>query len=223
MIHSAIHDNWDRVQIMHNVAYDYYCLTKNSEHRESCRDRTEFAFDASVFEIMNKESCVIGMLMAWSVITIESLVNHVIAEIIPNKLLAIKAIEFPKEIVSGDKFNKNCKSELAKKIIIINDGNDNIIDIISTADKLSNNRNSIVHDKPFELIDHENGDVEIVNYSLRNCEGNVSNKYEDLKVFFEDCDKVKDYILSVSNLKNLLYSHFSSVNFSFSTLINEQK
>ncbi len=219
MIHSAIHDNWDRVQIMHSMAYDYYCETKDSELRQgmgssSCED--SFAFNAFVFETMRKEACLVEAIMVWSVIAIETLINHVLAEVSPDELSAKNAIEYPDKRI--DKRYKKCH-DLVKKLIILNDGKEINDEILLVAENLSENRNAIVHDKPFELNDYGDGEVKIINYSLRENEKKYSNKYEDLKIFFKDCDKIKDYIFSASDLNGKLCSYSQCVDFSFSSLI----
>ena len=219
MIHSAVHDNWDRVQIMHSMVYDYYCKTKDSELRqEGGVSAIPFAFNIFVFETMRKESCLVEAIMVWSVITIESLINHVLAEVMPDELSAKNAIEHPEKCF--DNRYKKC-NDLVKKLSILNDGKEIDVGILLVADNLSENRNAIVHDKPLELNEYGGGDIEEILYSLRKNEKKYSNKYEGLKLFFKDCDKMKDYIFSVSDLNGKLYSHFQCVDFSFSSLINE--
>jgi hypothetical protein len=77
-----------------------------------------FPFDVQLFDEMERESCIVGMVMAWSVVALESLVNHAIAETLNNRICAIMVIEYPTQVTDKLKMAKCPKSELAKKIFI---------------------------------------------------------------------------------------------------------
>ncbi len=117
MIHSGVEDNWLRVKIMHGIAYDFYLSTKDSEYREArLNPDGAFHFSVPVHELMRKEACVVGMLMAWSVVTLESLVNHALADTMEDREMAIQAIEFARQFVDENKIKGGGRSELGKKL-----------------------------------------------------------------------------------------------------------
>lgn len=199
MIHSSIKDNWMRVEIMHSVAQTYYLATHGSDFRgRMINGGSPFPFDAAQYDTMEKESCIVGMVMAWSIITIESLVNHSLAERINNKTSAIMAIEYPGQITDKLKIAKSARSELAKKLVILADNEEQNTQYISLADDLSETRNLIVHDKPFELIDFGNGEVEITHFRSRGDALEKQFRYDDLADFYKKCDKIKNYAASIS-------------------------
>jgi len=199
LIHSSIQDNWMRVEIMHSVAHKYYLSTHNSDFRARIiKNGNPMPFDATKYNTMEKESSIVGMVMAWSVITLESFVNHSLAERLNNKTSAIMAIEYPSQITDKLKIAKSAKTELAKKLVILADCDKQNLQCISLADELSETRNLIVHDKPFELIDHGDGEVEITHFKSRGDNPVKQHRYEHLRDFYEKCDKVKNYASSIS-------------------------
>ncbi len=199
---------------MHSVTQTYFATTSGSDFRTRTIHNGEFfPFDAIQYDNMEKESYLVGMVMAWSVITLESLVNHALAEIINNKILSIMAIEYPGQITDKLKVAQSAKSELAKKIAILSDdfvGNNN--EYIQLADELSQIRNAIVHDKPFELIDLEDGDVKIQHFKSRKGMDMSRQRYEDLSDFYRKCDKITVHISSVSPLQVMGLGEISFIN-----------
>ncbi len=112
MIYSGVDDNWMRVEMMHAIAKEYYDNTKGSEYRDHrLNPSNRFFIDLEKSMLMDKEACVVGMVMVWSVVTLESLINHVIAEKSENESDAITAIEFPQRL----KITKGIKCELRAK------------------------------------------------------------------------------------------------------------
>ena len=164
MIYSGVTDNWDRVRILHDIAKDYYAMTKDSKHRKHQLNQSdEFYFNLEDSMLMDKEACIVGMIIVWSTITIESLVNHAIAETSDNKETAIEAIEHPENL----NIWKKTGSSLAKKLLILSNGKISDKSILTAADDISNLRNDIVHDKPIEYIDIGKDDVEVHHYRSR--------------------------------------------------------
>lgn len=205
MIYSATDDNWMRVTTMHAIVKTHYDSTRGSEFRNrQISNGPFFPFDVTAFDTMQRESCLIGMLMAWSVVFLESLANHILAENLNNRLVAITSIEKPKSILP--KFNS--RSELAVKIILINDQKEVDRKILETADSLADQRNRIVHDKPFWL-DRDSG--EIVNYSNRGVSGSKTPSYEDLEGFFADCDLIVQALISESENQEIRFSFASMI------------
>ncbi|MEL7893552.1 hypothetical protein AAG581_00645 [Vreelandella neptunia] len=201
-----------RVEIMHSVALNYFRATHDSDFRfRIIQGGAPFPFDALQYDTMEKESCIVGMVMAWSVITLESLVNHALAEMINNRTSAIMAIEYPGQITEKLKIAKAAKSELAKKIAILSDNRDVNNELILLANKLSEDRNTIVHDKPFELTDFGDSEVKITYFRSRG-ESERLPRYEDLADFFRDCDKISDYISSISPLQVMGLGEISFLN-----------
>lgn len=188
-----------RVEIMHSVAHTYYLSTHDSDFRKRMINRgNPFPFDVAKYDTMAKESCIVGMVMAWSVITLESFVNHAIAESLNNQTTAILAIEYPGQITDKLKIAKSAKSELAKKLIILADDDKGNSQFISIANELSETRNLIVHDKPFELIDHGDGEIEITHFRSRGEAPEIQHRYEHLSDFYTKCDEIWSYISLIS-------------------------
>ena len=201
---------------MHSVARTYYFSTHDSDFRDRMINRSNpFPFDVVKYDTMEKESCIVGMVMAWSVITLESFVNHAIAERLNNQTSAIMAIEYPRQITDKLKIGKSAKSELAKKLIILADNDIQNLQYISIADELSDIRNLIVHDKPFELFDHGDGEVEITHFRSRGDNPEARYRYENLGDFYSKCDQIKTYVLSISPVVVMGLSEIS-----FTTLIH---
>lgn len=201
MIQSAIEDNWMRVNIMHSIAQRYYLETHDSDFRERIINSGPFfPFNSIKYEAMKKESCMVGMIMAWSVICLESLINHALAENIDDRDVAIKAIEYPGKSVEKFRIPKSIRSEFSKKIIILANNEKNSYKFASIADELSDTRNLIVHDKPFEFTDYD-GDVEVTHLRQRGDPLEKQIKYDDLTDFYRKCEDVKDYIGSISSVE----------------------
>lgn len=223
MIHSSIEDNWTRLEYIHSIAKQLYDKTKASEFR-TADPQPSFRFCATTHTRMQEEACMVGMVMVWSVVTLESLANHVIAETFNNRTTAILAIEYPDKIVQAFKGVKG-ESELGKKIAILNDDlgaaycDDGQAEVsrevraITLADELAKTRNAVIHDKPFDMIvDNWEGDVEIKHYGTR-IEASKSFQYEDLIDFFSKCDSVRSQILApmYSGSTSILDHTFSSL------------
>lgn len=216
MIHSSIKDNWMRVEVMHSVAKAYYQSTHSSEFRERMINGGQtFPFDVAQYEKMEKESCIVGMVMAWSVITIESLVNHALAERLNNRTSAIMAIEYPRQITDKLKIAKSTRSELAKKLVILADSDESNKEYTLLADELSEKRNLIVHDKPFDLLDYGDGNVDVTYFKSRGDSLGKLPRYGDLVKFYGKCDSVKDYVASISPVEVMGLEEIS-----FTKLIN---
>ena len=197
---------------MHSVAQTYYLETHDSDFRgRIIKGGESFPFDAWKYDTMEKESCIVGMVMAWSVIMLESLVNHSLAERLNNMTLAIMAIEYPNLITEKLKIAKSARSELAKKLVILADNDKQNDQYISLADELSNIRNLIVHDKPFELVDFGDGGIEIAHFRSRGDALEKTPRYDNLADFYEKCEKIKNYVTSISPMP---------IEISFTSLVN---
>ncbi|MBU2861430.1 hypothetical protein HF290_13795 [Acidithiobacillus ferrooxidans] len=211
MIYSSVNDNLMRLEIMHSVAQSYYEATHHSDFREKLKTYGEmFPFEGTQYENMQKESCIVGMVMVWSVVTIESLVNHCLAETINNKISAKMAIEYPSLVTDKLNVAKSQKSELSKKLAILSDDDKNNREILSLADELSGIRNRIVHDKPFDLIDFGDGEVEIIHFNSRNYSSeNIDTMYESLDDFNKKCEHLKNYLRSIVNTSSIEFENIS--------------
>lgn len=216
MIHSSIKDNWMRVEIMHYVAQTYFTATDGSDFRTRITQKGAlFPFNTIQYGQMEKESCLVGMVMAWSVITLESLVNHALAEIY-DKDSSIEAIEYPSQTAKRLKIAKDAKSELAKKIAILSDHTQYNNEYILLANEISDIRNVIVHDKPFDLIDTGDGEVKITHFRKRGSDDKPQTRYENLPDFYKKCDKICGYINSILPLEVMGLNEIS-----FIKLMNE--
>lgn len=191
MIHSSAVDNWERIELMHSIAKGYYELTKESPYRRVGNNISEkFCFDSNVFLTVNKESMIVEIIIAWCVITLESQVNHAIAATEADRTTAVTAIEYPHNIIKS----KFPKSGLAKKISILAKIDPEVIKIATLADELSDMRNLIVHDKPFEIIDHPNGEVSVDYFRQRGDLDGSRYTFDDLKLFYDKCQLICDLI-----------------------------
>jgi hypothetical protein len=197
LILSAINDNWTRLKILHVVAREFLDDTLGSDFRRRIIGKGEFfPFDLAANDSMEKESQIVGMLMAWSVITLESLINHALAEAINNKAFSVMAIEYPGQITERLKIGRSARSELAKKLIILSDAFDLNDEILQLCDELSDIRNTVVHDKPFDYVDFGDGEVEIAHYRSRGESNGEVVRYDSLVPFFRKCDRLVGFISS---------------------------
>jgi hypothetical protein len=155
------------------------------------------------------------MIKAWCVVTLESLANHAIAENINNKMVAITAIEFPNNIIQQFKFPYKPKSELSKKIIILNSGLEGIEELVKTADYLTDTRNLIVHDKPYEYNELDEGNCEIYEFRNRGNQDQEHHKFSNLKEFYQKCDKIAQFLT-----QRIEITHMFSGNMNFCNLLN---
>lgn len=71
-------------------------------------------------------------------------------------------------------------------------------------------RNTIIHDKPIEYYEYD-GEVEIIHYDGSEEDRLVTYRHEDLKEFFINCDKVKNYIIKDTYLETLEIKEFESL------------
>lgn len=198
MIYSSVNDNWARVSIMHQVAFNYYNSTKDSDFRNRSENKGDlFPFDTSAFEDMQNERHLVGMVMAWSVVTLESMVNHAIAEIFSNRDDAIQAIEYPKQYAKDNNIIGLGNSELSKKMGILFEGNVPGKGVTNLADNISETRNTIVHDKPFEIINHGSGNLEIDPLEKRTRKVLEGINFNSLESFYTDCDLIGKSLFNI--------------------------
>ncbi|KHT24564.1 hypothetical protein [Pectobacterium brasiliense] len=203
-----------RVEILHSAAKSYFSATYKSDLRFRVIKNGElFPFNADLYDLMEKESYLVGMIMAWSVITLESLVNHALVEIINDKSSAIQAIEYPRKVIKKLSRPELVKSDLARKIAILSDNfEQNDEAILQFANELSEIRNTIVHDKPFELIDLGDGEIEITHFRVRGNESGKPFRYENLSDFYIKCEKINNYISSIYSLQVMGMGEISFIN-----------
>lgn len=189
---------------MHSIARDLYATTAGTDFRDRITNHGDpFPFDAAAYQTIENESRIIGMVMAWSVVTLESLANHQLAAVLNNRVLALMAIEYPGQVTDKLRLSRSARSELAKKLIILLDGTQSgdskDTDVVEKADALVDRRNLIVHDKPFRLIDHGDGDIDVEWFRSRGNMDSPPLRYEHLETFYSECDSVATCILGVSS------------------------
>lgn len=196
MIYSGVDDNWLRVELLHSLAIKYYSETQG----KNCLEITDnkFYFDVRLHDVIRKESCIVEMIATWSVVTLEALANQALAEIISSPEEAKKAIEHPRKYKPFQG-----KSELSVKIAILGHDSSKIKEIVQVADTLSELRNRVLHDKPFELINFGDGETFIEHYRLRGEPLHKQLRYPDLYKLFESCDQVRLFILDLFDSKHL--------------------
>ncbi len=193
-----------RVQIMHSAAYSIYLETHDSDYRNRRLNGGDiFPFNAAEFKIIQKESSIVGMVMAWSVVFLECVVNHALAEKLNDNSEIIDAIEFPKKITGKSKSLKKIHTGLVHKLAILSDNFEIDQKIIDVVCELSSIRNKVVHDKPFEFVDHGEGEVEISHFLKRGDGEFKEYVYDDLKKFYERCDEIKHYITKLASVSDM--------------------
>jgi hypothetical protein len=154
MIHNRLKDNWHRMQILVVLARSHYEKTKGFDFRRRMIEGGDtFPFDAMAYESMESERCTVEMAAVWSVITVDSLVNLAIAELMDEADHVATAIERPKKFVTRG-IEPMPVTDLAQKTAILGirtDLKDEATEVRETCEQLAMLRNRIVHDKPFEL------------------------------------------------------------------------
>lgn len=209
---SSIEENWTRLELMHNVAKQLFDLTKNSEYRDPTYGKEiMFLFCPETVTQVQQEAAIVGMVKVWSFATLESLVNHAIANVFNNRMAAIIAIESPSKIVKPFK-GATPNSELGQKILILNDDlgmtyddrreeakrrDPNVAKMteeLKLADEIAGIRNLVMRDKPFELNTSPEGEVRIRYYGTRLSE-KKRVRYSDLAAFFAKCDQIREHII----------------------------
>jgi hypothetical protein len=201
---------------MHAVAREFLDETRGSDFRRRIIGAGDvFPFDVAAHNSMTKESQIVGMLMAWSVITLESLVNHALAEAIKNKASAVMAIEYPSQVTEKLKIGKSAKSELSRKVVILSNSFEPDSEVLQLCDELANTRNAVIHDKPFDFHDLGDGDIELNYFRSRGESDHEIFRYDTLVPFFRKCDLIVEYILR--HAENGL---FERGEISFSSLLN---
>lgn len=209
MLLSAVNENWQRVELMHSLVYQYFDETEGSDFRNRIiKNENIFPYSLSKVKSMEKESILIGMVMAWAVVAIESLVNHALAEKLDTRELAVKAINNPRKVLQALQLGHVPDSKLGTKIMVLKKEYDN--DIIDLADKLSKIRNQIIHDKPFDYFEND-GEVTTKSYKASAEEESIIYRYEDLKDFFISCDTIKEYIEKDIYIYSIEIRNFSSL------------
>ena len=203
-IYSAVNDNWTRVALMHSVARDLYASTANTDFRNRITGNGDaFPFDTNAYSTIENESRIVGMVMAWSVITLESLVYHQLAEELDNMVLATMAIEYPAQVTDKLNIGRSARSELAKKLVILSGhlqpAGPSLLTAIKVADALADKRNMIVHDKPYRYTDRGDGDIVIEGFRSRGDSESATLRFDDLTSFYADCDSVKRYVYEASS------------------------
>jgi hypothetical protein len=195
MKHSAIEDNWRRVELLNSLACDLNEVMQRKDKAHDSHGNLSF-LKLHLSGDREKERHLIGMIVTWSAITLECLINHAISDVIDNRIAAITSIEYPKKMVDHFKGKPELKSELSQKLYILSEGHASH-DSLSEATYISSARNSIVHDKPIEYYDIGEGDYEIEEYSLRTHDFKIP-EYEKIGDFYTKCESVKNEIIKHS-------------------------
>lgn len=212
LLHSNVEKNWQRVELMYSVVYEYFKLTKESDFRKRIvNNGSIFPYSVSDYNNMSKESSLVDMIIVWGVVALESLINYALAELQDDFELAKKSINNPNGVLRDLSISPIPKSKLATKIIALKRDPAHII--IGLADELSSTRNKIIHDKPIDYERYDDDDEEVItSYSNSETEYLPSFRHENLNEFFTKCDEIKNYItvgtvlecLEIRDFKELL-------------------
>ena len=195
MIYSSVDDNWLRVELLHSMVMTFHEITQGKEFIEVSAEGKVVLSNFGLYYDIEKESCSVGMLMVWSVVTLEALVNHALAETITDYNSAKESIEYPNQYINKRKIISHGKSELARKIEILNRNECEISQAIGLAEYLCDLRNVIVHDKPFDYKDCGDGGIDIVDLRERGKPIETKLRYKDLQAFYQSCDHIREFIL----------------------------
>ncbi|HEX7508434.1 MAG TPA: hypothetical protein VF550_16785 [Polyangia bacterium] len=206
MIHNRLKDNWHRMRILVALARGHYEKTKGSDfRRRKIEGGDHFPFDAMAYESMESERCIVEMAAVWSVIPVDSLVNLAIAELMDEVDHVATAIERPKKLVTRG-IEPMPLTDLAQKTAILGSRTDlkqDATEVRETCEHLAMMRNRIVHDKPFELVDHHDDGVELREYPWKWPGREFEARFENLQGVFQMCDQVKDFVAAaVPNIKD---------------------
>ncbi len=198
---------------MFSIAKREYELTANTDERSFFKRKGAVedivGFCPVTHDNMRRESCIVGMLMAWTVVALESIINHAIAETLDDREKAAEAIRFPQRFTNKQGLNL-AQTDLSKKLFVLTGKPENV-QMMKVANELCWTRNEIVHDKPFSLDTY--GDGEPIYFRTEKDESRSKYfHFDDLSKFFEDCDQIKDFI------KLHASDRFSDADFSFSDL-----
>lgn len=161
---------------------------------------------------MNLEKSIVGMVVTWSAVTLEAILNHTISEQFDNRLAATSAIEDPKSFLKDFKLDvpQGTRSELALKVLIISDSIKPDSELWKTANTIAARRNKIIHDKPHYFYQSEEY-IDEWSYSKRGNEEPSSPSYEFLKEHFKLCDSILDYIERFHTIDEKPSRRFSSL------------
>jgi hypothetical protein len=194
---------------MYSVVYEFFSETEGSDFRDRIvNNKGVFPYNLSQAQSMQKESSLVGMVMAWSVVAIESLINHALAEKLDTRELAVKAINDTNKEFNKLSFDFNPKSKLGKKIMILDSEHNS--EIVNLAEIISDARNMIMHDKPYDYYEND-GDIETTAYRASSGVTDIVYRYEDLKDFFDNCDAIKNYIEEKTYMYTIEIRNFSSL------------
>lgn len=176
-----------RVEILHKLALEHH---NSSEERKRKKVKTDekIIMDMGAHSDQIKQSCIVGMIIVWSVITLEALANQALAETIECESEATNIIEYPKK-------PKNV-SQLARKIHYLSRGDVNVSGVVTKANELCDLRNIIVHDKPFNYICYQDGEVEIDYFSSKGAPLDRQLTYNELSNVYHLSDEIRDYLLN---------------------------
>lgn len=212
MIYSDFDDNWKSVILLSGLANMKFQETKPFPREKTIRsgDKEFPCPNFEYFDEYEEESRLTRMTMVWSLITIESLVNHVVADCLNNKIVAINVIENPKNIIDSIILKSEVKkeelskfrSELVKKLIILNQEifiSSESIAVFKAAQEISDLRNAIVHNKPVSMMELQDGGFEVFEYTKFNDRkvGIAKLSYKDLEGFFEKCDLLLSFLVKL--------------------------
>lgn len=191
--HSAINDNIERLEFLF-AEYTKLHETRPEAYKPGRIPETIGKINFCVHDYLHskRERILLELLLVWAVISLESLVNHVIAEAFPNNICSIFIIENPKKMTETSKYGKRFNSELQHKLLIVGDDSDEALQIASSLSRLISLRNTIVHDKPFKLNQLDD-DVEVTKLSKWKDES-VSICHSDAMELFPAIDAAFDYL-----------------------------
>lgn len=211
MVYSAAINNFERVALLYTIAEEYHQTNKRSGQKERWKSGDIFPFSVEDWRNIQNESQIVEAVIVFSLITLESLANHIIAE-------KTEASELTKEFTEKDTIDLSIgliegdykafskigikrppKGDLSKKIkaldkLLSSKPSHYIETLQNIANKLSEARNSIVHDKPFDLTTYDDGNIEFTEF--RNRGKSKIYDFEFLENFFIDCQKIANYFNS---------------------------
>jgi hypothetical protein len=206
-VYSSIDENCRRLNAIFDLISAQYIETSGDEARKKYFNGDELTSDEKqIINIIIEEADLIGLFITWAVITIEGLVNHIIADNTLNKILAIASIENPRKIIENMKRNNQISSELGIKILILGENNGDSEKIALKAEEVVKIRNMIVHDKPYEYEYTDSGDLEIKIYTAKQKDEIRYFYFEDLQKILGELNEIYNYVMKNAKATSIVKS-----------------
>lgn len=203
VVYSSFEQNWRCLKLLIDQSYSYYQLTKNTDSRNEpmvIDGKLHFSLNGKSY--LDNEENFIRMFLVWISITIESLINQIIADNSEKPSSILRYIEKPKREIKNKK-GITPKTDLGYKLLLLDDtlADDHFVNI---ADEIAMTRNQIVHDKPYIVIEDEDYfDISYISsYEIKN----PSYRYDQISETVKKFDILLIKIISIYKDKIMIFN-----------------